>query len=130
RLSLDLAGVEPGGELVRHALRVSQRAGGDIHYCAAFGLVLGALVLDDEEMAALTYLQQSLSGLVSACQRLLPLGQSHASAILWRLKPALVAVLDQRCTSEVDSHEITCFTPLVDLGGMRHPGLETRLFIS
>lgn len=130
RLVLDLAHAEPGCDFVRRTLQASQRVDGDIHHCMAFGFVLGALALDDEEMAALTYLQQSLSGLVSACQRLLPLGQSHASAMLWRLKPALVAAVDGSRTSNADAYEITCFTPLVDLGGMRHPGLETRLFIS
>jgi len=63
----------------------------DIHYSPAFGLVGG--VLDVSETATvLAYLQQSLMSLVSACQRLMPLGQSQASGILWHLKPTLIAI--------------------------------------
>jgi urease accessory protein len=83
-----------------------------------------------ETATALAYLQQSLTGLVSACQRLMPLGQSQASQILWNLKPALVNVIAQSQSSRYDEQDLTCFTPLVELAGMRHPALATRLFIS
>lgn len=114
----------------------------EIHYCAAFGLVGGHLALDEEE-TVLAYLQQSIMGMVSACQRLLPIGQGRASEILWRLKPLLAQVAQSSRAglpppngADTPSDlpyafvNLTTFTPLVDLGSMRHPTLPTRLFIS
>jgi urease accessory protein len=98
------------------------------HYSAAFGLI-GGLLHVGATYTALAYLQQSLTGLISACQRLLPLGQSRASGMLWRLRPALLATLERSIAAASDN-DISCFTPLVDLASMRHPALMTRLFIS
>ncbi len=98
----------------------------EIHHCAAFGFVGGALGFA-EELTALAYLQQSLAGLVSACQRLLPLGQTQATRILWSLKPVIIEAVRQSAAG-IDSS--ACFTPLIDTAAMRHPALATRLFIS
>jgi urease accessory protein len=68
--------------------------------------------------------------MVSACQRLMPLGQSQAGQILWRLKAAIVEACGPEDGAQLELDEISCFTPLLDLGSMRHPSLETRLFIS
>src|SRR5437879_3702590 len=65
-------------------VRAAKLAGQETHQSLAFGLLGGLLQIDETEVA-LAYLQQSLTGLVSACQRLLPLGQSQASQILWHL---------------------------------------------
>lgn len=114
----------------------------EIHYCAAFGLVAGYLDLAEGD-AVLAYLQQNAMGIVSACQRLLPIGQARALEILWHLKAVCVDVgvashdlLPER-TDVTDplglAHaldELTLFGPLLDLGSMRHPTLSTRLFIS
>jgi len=115
--------------LIQTALQISRQAEGEIHHCAAFGLVGGVLELG-QEATVLAYLQQSLGGLVSACQRLLPLGQSQASRILWNLKPHIVEIADLSQNYQPDSEELACFTPLLDLAAMRHPALHTRLFIS
>jgi urease accessory protein len=93
----------------------------DLHYSIAFGAAASALGID-EDAAVLAYLQQSVAGLVSACQRLMPLGQVAASTIVWNLKPAIIQASVSR--------EISCFTPLPEIASMRHPLLETRLFIS
>jgi len=105
----------------------ARRAKVGVHHCAAFGLVGGALELGQEN-AVLAYLQQSLTGLVSACQRLMPLGQSAAMRILWDLKPGIVEVASR--SSGLDIEDVAAFTPLVEVASMRHPGLTTRLFIS
>jgi urease accessory protein len=68
------------------------------------------------------------TGLVSACQRLLPLGQRQASRIIWRLNVAIVAAAEH--SRHADVRTVASFTPLPDMGAMRHPGLSTRLFIS
>jgi urease accessory protein len=114
-----------------------------VYHPPVFGLVGGALALGEEETVA-AYLQQTISGLLSACQKLMPLGQNHAATILWRLKPALLAAAtpdrlagsnqlqhrhsDSANLSGVES--VFASTPLLDVGGMRHAYLPVRLFIS
>ena len=93
----------------------------NLHYCVAFGAAGEALGVPVDAVV-LAYLNQSIAGLVSACQRLMPLGQVAASKILWNLKPAVARA----------SHfeEASCFSPYLELASMRHGSLETRLFIS
>jgi urease accessory protein len=94
---------------------------GEIHLATAFGFIVGKLTVDPGTAAA-AYLQQSVTMLVSCCQRLLPLGQTCAQQILWDLKPAILKA--SQCT------EPLCFSPLLDVASARHPLLFTRLFIS
>ena len=102
-------------------LRTAAEAGGEFHLALCFGLVAGAMGLDPESAAA-AFLQQSVTTLVSGCQRLLPLGQTRAHEILWDLKPAIIAA--------ARSGAVCCFTPLLDVASARHPSQHTRLFIS
>jgi urease accessory protein len=112
---------------LRDALEASKRAGSAVHHSLAFGLAGGVLGFA-EDRAVLAYLHQSIAGLVSACQRLLPLGQNAATKILWNLKPAILETANRSMTCEVD--DVCCFMPLLDWGAMEHPALQTRLFIS
>jgi urease accessory protein UreF len=95
-----------------------------LHYPIAFGLA-GSLLGIPEQSIALAYLQQSVTGLVFACQRLMPLGQVAASRTIWNLRPAITDAVFQS-----ERLEVLCFTPQPELGSMRHSSLETRLFIS
>ena len=104
-----------------------QYAGGEAHLPLVFGYVGRAAGADRNEVAA-AYLHQSLSGLVSACQRLLPLGQSGAANLLWSLKPLILEALAIARATQVE--EACLVQPLLDLASARHPGLRTRLFIS
>ena len=113
--------------VMREALRISKEAGESIHYSLAFGLAGGALSLA-EDRVVLAFLHSSVASLVSACQRLLPLGQNAATRILWDLKPAIVEVT--RRSSECTVDDAAGFMPLLDWGAMEHPALTTRLFIS
>jgi urease accessory protein len=115
--------------VLKLALQAARQAEIEVQHCTAFGLVGGVLNLG-ETATVLAYLQQTLTGLVSACQRLMPLGQSQASQILWNLKPTLLEVVEQSKNYRYDDEDLNYFTPLVDLAGMRHPSLSTRLFIS
>ncbi|HTK10552.1 MAG TPA: urease accessory UreF family protein [Ktedonobacteraceae bacterium] len=110
------------------ALQSARDAGIETHYSTAFGLV-GASLGIDEHATTLAYLHQTTMSLISACQRMLPLGQSRASALLWQLKPTMLAVV-QDSEAYQEEHLPTLFTPLCELGSMRHPDLTTRLFIS
>jgi urease accessory protein len=95
-----------------------------LYYPIAFGAA-GSVLGISEPSVALAYLQQSITGLVSACQRLMPVGQVAASRIIWNLRPAI-----HHAVTQSEKLEGLCFTPLADLGSMRHSWLETRLFIS
>jgi urease accessory protein len=114
-------------EPLREAFESVRRSRGVVYHCTAFGLAAGALGID-EECAVLGFLHQATTSLVSACQRLLPIGQSEATRILWNLKPAIIDTVRQSHDCEID--EVSCFMPLLDWGAMEHPALSTRLFIS
>jgi len=96
-----------------------------LHYCVAFGAAGATLSIPDHPVV-LAYLQQSITGLVSACQRLMPLGQAAATKIIWNLRPAIAEAAARGITAE----EVWCFNPFPELASMRHGSLETRLFIS
>jgi urease accessory protein len=113
--------------LLRDAFEATRRSRGVIHHCTAFGLTASTLGIE-EERAVLGYLHQAIAGLVSACQRLLPIGQSEAMRVLWNLKPAMIETAKRSRDCKID--EVSCFMPLLDWGAMEHPALSTRLFIS
>lgn len=99
----------------------------ETHLAASFGFVAGVFEIDASTAAA-AYLQQSMTALVSACQRLLPLGQTQAHHILWDLKPAILRAAEQG--AGMRSHQMSSFTPLLDIVSARHATLYTRLFMS
>ncbi len=100
---------------------------GPAHFATAFGLVGGALGIPRAACAA-AFLHQSLYGAVSACQRLLPFGQSSAAALLWELKPRILSVVADTAGREPD--DLWNPQPMLEMASMRHPRLSTRLFIS
>ncbi len=114
--------------VLQRAAYARRSSGVQPHFCAAFGLVGGALGIDLETVVR-AYLQQSIGGLINVCQRLLPVGQRQASMLLWRIKHEIIAAAERSRDARLDDAGWT-FAPLVDIGGMRHPGLPTRLFIS
>ena len=112
---------------LREAREASLGCGSLIHQSAAFGLVSGALGFG-ELRAVLAYLHQMSACLISACQRLMPLGQTEATRILWNLKPAMMEVASGSTSFALET--VSSTMPLVDWGAMEHPALATRLFIS
>lgn len=113
--------------VLRAAREASLESTSLIHQSAAFGLVSAAMG-SEETRAVLAYLHQMSACLVSACQRLLPLGQNEATRILWNLKPEIVEV--SACSASYTLETVSCTMPLLDWGAMEHPALSTRLFIS
>ena len=111
------------------ALGTALKQDADTHHATAFGLVGGVLHFN-EEITVLAYLQQNLSGLVSACQRLLPLGQKQATQLLWALKPALLSSAQQSRGADLEGEAGYIFAHLIDMAAIRHSQLATRLFIS
>ncbi len=115
--------------VVQQAVAIARQASVDLHYSAAFGLTAAALG-QTVDLTVLSYLHQMLTGIVSACQRLLPLGQTQASRLIWNLKPALITVAQRSQDWNWQDASVSCCMPLVDMGGMRHTTLPTRLFMS
>ncbi len=122
RLLADLEPKEPWQPLL-HAADV------ETHYCCVFGLGAARMGLD-ADVAALALLRQNVAGLVSACQRLMPLGQGRAGQLLWQLHPAVAAVAATPGLPAGEPAVPFTFTPLLDVGSMRHPQRSVRLFIS
>jgi urease accessory protein len=109
------------------ALEMAQSRNAEVHLAPCFGLAAGAIGIDSELTCA-AYLHQCVSTLLSCCQRLLPLGQTQAQAILWDLKPDILGAA--RCGSSVPPSGAESFAFLPELASARHPFLRTRLFIS
>jgi len=112
---------------VRDAIETSHEAHIVIHHSAAFGFAGGVLGIGLEETVN-AFLHQSITSLVSACQRLMPLGQTEATRMIWDLKPAMLVTVDR--SRQFTPETVPCFLPLLDWGAMEHPALTTRLFIS
>lgn len=113
--------------LLERAEAETRKASGVVHHACAFGVVSGALHFD-EDHAVRAYLHQSVTGLISACQRLMPLGQTRAQQTLWDVKPSILEAA--RSSADFTIHDVCCFLPMLDWGAMEHPELFTRLFIS
>ena len=82
----------------------------------------------DVDTALLLYLQSFLTNLVSAAQRLMPLGQTEAQRILAALRPDIADVVEQTRGQTKDDIFSNAF--LSDIAAMRHETLEPRLFQS
>jgi urease accessory protein len=102
-------------------------ASGDAHLATAFGCAAAALQLPGK-IAAAAFLHQSVSGAISACQRLLPVGQTTAMRLLWSLKPGMLEAVEAAAITPID--ELSNMQPMLEVASMRHPHLSTRLFIS
>ncbi len=110
------------------ALQATRTHGIECHHVAAFGLTSGLLALE-QEAALLAYFHQAVVGLLAACQKLLPIGQSELVRLRWRLKQTLAEVVTASATMDWRTTP-PCCTPSLDVASMRHPGLTVRLFIS
>jgi urease accessory protein len=142
RLNEQMSAMKPARETRDASLRLGKRLGalaaeafamptqyaaGQSHLCLMFGQV-GRWIGSARDEVAAAYLHQSLSGLIFACQRLMPLGQSGAATLLWQLKPVILETVAGARETPV---EAVCLSqPLLDVASSRHPGLGTRLFIS
>jgi len=127
RRFLRLAASMSGDPLLTEAFQAASASGAATHLAACFGLAAGAMGINAATAAA-ACLQQSTTALVSACQRLLPLGQTQAHQILWNLKPVILRASEHALAPPLA--ELTCFTPLLDIAAARHATMYTRLFMS
>lgn len=100
------------------------------HHSMVFGVVGQTLGCDDEKLAA-AYLYSTSVVVVNAALRLLPLGQVGGQRTLWALRPLIARLAREAATPGAgDAPAPWCFTPGIDVAGMRHARLEARLFRS
>lgn len=97
------------------------------HLSIAFGLACRQLGIN-EDFCILAFLEQSCATVLSAVVRLMPLGQLSASVLLWELKPKIAEVC--RRSRDFNPRQVPSFNLALEIASMRHPLLETRLFIS
>jgi urease accessory protein len=112
RIGQYLAGVEAGARPGHHAL--------------AFGMAAAACGWEAMETAA-ALLASSAALLVGAALRLLPLGQLDGQRLLRDLHPLIAALAEEATRRPAD---MWSFCPDLEIQGMRHGALETRLFRS
>jgi urease accessory protein len=97
------------------------------HSPVAFSLISRTAGLSLNE-AILAYLYIFLSGLTAAALRLIPLGQKEGQKVIKELQPLLITVTDRALAAERE--DLSSFTPALDIQGMRHERLYSRLFRS
>ncbi len=97
------------------------------HHAVAFGMAAGVLGWAAEDTAT-GFLYSTTALLVGAALRLLPMGQTEGQRILWRLHPVIARVA--REAAGRDPSDMWSFAPGLDIQGMLHARLETRLFRS
>ena len=102
--------------------------GGDLEGLT-FPVALGAAAAREGIALGLTqqlYLQATLSNLIAAGQRLLPVGQTEGQAILHRLAARIPAVARAAESGDLGQLSATCF--LTDIAAMRHETQQVRIF--
>jgi urease accessory protein len=99
----------------------------EIHFAIAFGVACRKLDIP-EESCILAFLEQGCASVLSGLVRLMPLGQESASLILWDLKGAIAETCNR--SRDLDPRQAPCFQPALEIASMRHPRMETRLFVS
>ena len=99
-----------------------------LHHCAAFGWLCGlAGVSEDETVRA--YLLGSLTNLVSAAVRLVPLGHSQGQQILATLHHEIATAIPDIISRKSSMH-LNSFAPLLERDCQAHRSLYSRLFQS
>ena len=97
------------------------------HQAVVFGAAAEAQGIGTDD-AVLAFLHAALSNLVSVGARLIPLGQIESQRIIKEAWPLLTKGADEACAMELDA--LGSATAGLDIAGMRHERLHTRLCMS
>ena len=92
-----------------------------------YGAVARALEISPRA-AVSSYLYTAAAGLVAAGQKLIPLGQTTAQGILYRLGDRIAGAA--RRSETVSATDLFSFSPLVEIASMAHERQRIRLYIS
>ena len=118
--------LERNGLLDEYAAEVqSGRCAG--HHAIAYGLVASAAKIDLFS-AVLGYLHAHVVGQVSAAVRLIPLKPTDGQRIIHDIRSDLTDIA--RFAESAGMNDLGGFTPGLDIRGMQHERLYSRLFIS
>jgi urease accessory protein len=94
----------------------------------AFGVVCAALCVDDATSVIGALLQMSVTAVLQAAMRLLPVSHRDVQAALHRLRPAIAALASDVVAGV--TIPLRSFQPLQDIASMRHEAATARLFAS
>jgi urease accessory protein len=97
------------------------------HHAVMFGAVCGSAGIAARN-AMLTYLYSTVSSLVSAGVRLIPIGHGDGQAAIGGLIPLVARLAEQ--AERLGEEDISSFAPAIEVRSMRHEHLQTRLFKS
>jgi urease accessory protein len=97
------------------------------HHAAVFGAALGRRGVEPEAAAA-AFLYSTAALLVGAGLRLIALGQIEGQRVLTAVLPRIGRLAAEAAATPLG--EMWSFTPALELAGLRHAGLEMRLFRS
>jgi urease accessory protein len=130
-------------QMGRQTLRVAAALGGDAfvatiaglvddalapgHHAAVFGAALGRAGAEPEPVAA-AYLHSTAALLVGAGLRLIALGQVEGQRVLAAMRPRIARLATAAALA--GPADMWSFNPGLELAGLRHAELESRLFRS
>ena len=97
------------------------------HHAAVFGAALGRAGVEPEAAAA-AYLHSTAVLLVGAGLRLIALGQLDGQRVLAAMRPRIARLA--RAAATAPPADMWSFNPGLELAGLRHATLDTRLFRS
>lgn len=97
------------------------------HHAVVFGAAVGRGGVDPERAAA-AYLYATAALLVGAGLRLVALGQTEGQRVLAAVRPRLARLAARAAAAGPE--DMWSFTPALELAGLRHATLDTRLFRS
>jgi urease accessory protein len=97
------------------------------HHATVFGAALGRAGVEPE-LAAAAYLHSTAALLVGAGLRLIALGQLDGQRVLAALRPRIARLAAAAATAAPG--DMWSFNPGLELAGLRHATLDTRLFRS
>jgi urease accessory protein len=100
---------------------------GATHHSAAFGWIAARLSVDAQDAVA-AYLLNTMTSLVSACVRMVPLGHTDGQRIVTRLRRQIDSLVPQCMTASLD--DLGSFAPMNEWACREHESLYSRLFQS
>ncbi|QNL50874.1 urease accessory protein UreF [Olivibacter sp. SDN3] len=97
------------------------------HYPMAFAMYAHAQKISFEDALSAFY-YNTLNGVVTNCAKLVPISQTDAQEILFKLQPLIKKLVDTQAAVSPDMIGICCIAQ--DIRSMQHEKLYTRLYIS
>jgi urease accessory protein len=111
------------GELTT-AVRTGSAPG---NLAVAYGAVSRSLGISGTT-AVTSYLYTAVAGLVAAGQKLIPLGQTAAQGVVYRLGDAIAGAV--RRSEKASPADLFSFAPVIEIASMNHERQRVRLYMS